>query len=214
MGAAGIGGAGACDDVAAQFLPAGTNPNGVWTYGWMIPNGITTPFTPYTLYSSNGFSDLSGSAGLLFWYSTLSSPTAEAALVGYNPTTSENHYGGTVTFESGQVVLRPGSAGQVSVVRWTAAQSGHYDVAVTFTGLSGYGGSPVTTTDVHLLINSAFSQGESNGWINVEGYGNTSTLGATGFPFSVGDTVDFTVGDGNNSNENDSTGLSVQICRL
>jgi hypothetical protein len=218
-GAAGVGGTGACDDVAAQFLPGGTNPNGVWSYGWISNGGSTpdwpfTPFRPYVLHTSNGFADLSGSAGLLFWYSNLSSPNVEPPLVGYNPTSSENHYGGTVTFEPGQFVLQPGSAGQLSVARWTATESGVYNVSATFTGLSGYGGSPVTTTDVHLLIDNS-SKLETNGFINISGgTGNTSTFGLTGWPVSAGDSLDFAVGDGDGKYENDSTALSAQICRL
>ncbi len=212
-GAAGGGGAAqACDDVAAQFLPAGTNPNGVWSYGW-IDLGSTT-FVPYTLYSSDGLSDLSGSTGLLFWYANRSSAFVEPPLVGYNPTSSENHYAGTVSFEPGQFVLYPGSAGQQSVARWTAMKSGRYNVTATFTGLSGYNGTPVTTTNVSIVTHTATSQGEIFGFVNLNGAGNATTASFDGLPVSAGDTVDFTVEEGNNANASDSTALSAQICLL
>jgi hypothetical protein len=216
-GAAGAAGAAPCDDVAAQFIPAGTNPNGVWSYGWISSpsTNASWPYTdlvPYALYTSNGFADLSGSTGLLFWYANLSSPNVEPPLVGYNPTSSDSHYGGTVTLPPGQVVLHPGSANQLSVARWTATVSGRYNVTATFTGLSGYGGSPLATTDVHVLSSSLHL--EENGWLNFLGYENTATMGATGLPLSAGDTLDFAVGNADGHYENDSTGLSVQICRL
>ena len=221
-GAAGIGGAGACDDVAAQFLPAGHQSQRrlVLRAGCSTPGSISrlavrrsrrTRSTQVTasLTCRDPRVCCSGTPPRL-------ARPPRLPLVGYNPTSSENHYGGTVNLRAGSSRASTGVGGPGCP--WSAGLQPSrviYNVAATFTGLSGYGGSPVTTTDVHVLTNSAFSQGESNGWINVEGYGNTSTLGATGLAHSPSETP-WTLpwGTATARTGNDSTGLSVQICRL
>lgn len=103
--------------------------------------------------------------------------------------------------------LHPGAAGEVSVVRWTAAATGVYTIA----GIPSPGGSRGidtggTTTDISIRHNSTLI------WSgNINGYGNQATfsLSAT---LSAGDTLDFQVGYGSNQTYNsDSTGLAATI---
>src|SRR5205807_1540026 len=98
-----------------------------------------------------------------------------------------------------QLAFHPGSAGQNSVIRWTAPAAGSYAITGSFSGVDS------ATTDVGILHGS--SQLFSG---NINGQGSTA-------PFSffesvqAGESIDFTVGFGGNGFFSDSTGLDVQI---
>ena len=193
---------GHCDDVAADFLPAGTNPHGVWSYGWAADLG--SPMELYATFGS-GLPSISGSSRIDFWYIN-TDPS-----VFYNPTSSNNHFGMTVTLHPSQFAMHPGPKGQESMVRWTATSSGTYSIAASFSGISGYKGASVTTTDVHVRHNENVVPGGS-GYVNLNGFGNMTTFNLKA-AVKAGDTIDFVVGYGNGNYVCDSTALAAKICR-
>jgi hypothetical protein len=75
-----------------------------------------------------------------------------------------------------------------------------YDFSADFIGRDG------TTTDVHLLVNSALIYSGT-----VFGYGGTASSGLIQMPLSPGDTIDAMVGFGGNGYFNDSTQLVFHV---
>jgi hypothetical protein len=127
------------DDAAADFS-ATMNPSGHWSYGQCYRRAW--PFYRYA-------HPVTDASGLSLW------------VLGFEvwPQVSHNGTGSTIvttaTYPPGALSLNPGVEGWNSVVRWTAPAAGTYQIPATFVGLSGAGGSPVTTTDVAVLHNNA-----------------------------------------------------------
>jgi hypothetical protein len=205
----------ACDSVSVDFSVRGLNPNGVWSYGWSSTLGSS--FNPYTFYiSPTATSSVDpNAAGLALWSSAdLLGPGGYLPAVFLNPlgpSAVTLHPAGVYSVEPGQFGSHPGPAGQYSIARWTAPKPGEYSVRATFVGLHGYGGGPVTTTDVHVLRdNSDLAPGN----INLNGSGNTFSS-ASSVNVVAGDTIDFAVGYGSDGNYySDSTGLDAVVCKL
>jgi len=191
-----------CYDVAADFEPAGSNPHGVWLYGWASDGN--SPFTRYARFG-NALPGVAGSDALDFWYDG-SAPT-----VVYNPTALDDHLNNSITLQRGQFALHPGPAGELSIARWTAPDAGRYAITATFLGISGYLGAPLTTTDVHVRRNGA-DLPDAAGYINVNGSGNVTRFTLT-VDVVAGDTIDFAVGRGNGVYTNDSTALAAALCK-
>lgn len=178
-------------DAAADFSST-SNPNGVWSYGWEASTGAT--FILDTDHLDSG---------------TISSWRGDIAGDG-NPGVYRNDTGaavslGTVVFPPDTALLfHPGPGGQNAVVRFTAPATGSYVVQAGFTGQDFVGG---TTTDVHVLDNNVSI---FNGAVN--GYGNFTGLSPDTLFLTAGDTIDFTVGYGNNGTFlYDSTRLDATI---
>lgn len=183
---------------AAADFSADSNPNGLWSYGWSATAG--GEFQIFTeKINDSSWPDLRK------WNGKEAEPS-----VRWNAGTEIILLNGTLTIHSGQLALHPGARGEYSVVRWTAPRSGRFQIAGVFTGLSGYNGAPVTTTDVFVFHNQQSIFGSS---VNLRNRGNES-------PFEmirdvqVGDTVDFVVGCGNGRYEYDATGLNAVITLL
>ncbi len=208
-GSGGIGGAGGgpttCYDVANDFAPAGVNPGGVWSYGWS--SSLGTVFTLYTDFSVNA-TNLTGSVGIAFW--CLGTPVTDPCAF-LNPTSADAHPGNTLTLGPGDFALHPGPNGQYSIARWTAPSSGRYSIEATFTGISGYAGTALTTTDVHVE-QDGLDLSAGSGYINIGGAGNSFAFSST-VDVVAGDTVDFAVGRGNGNYNSDSTGVAARICK-
>jgi hypothetical protein len=200
-----------CDSLTSEFSSMGSNPQGAWSYGWMGKLG-----SAFNLYGSfyTFESDIApGDPNLVGWSVTGSGSTPLAA---FNPNFVSVHAGVGAGFPEGTYVVpahetdfHPGSAGEYSIARWTASRFGSITIKATFQGQSGFDGSPVTTTDVHVLHNGA--DVVSSVQLNSAGTGNsfTATPQATVF---AGDTVDFAVGFGNFSNGYDSTQVDASVC--
>ena len=145
-----------------QFSPV-HNPNGVWSYGYTQTLG--SPLIRYTIAGTTCCSSQIG------WFG----PFGPAP--GY-PLVLENEFVPTQSLD-----MDPGPEGEYSVVRWTAPGSGTWDIVGDFSGTG------ITTTDVHVLRNSAPIYDNFVNASDVHNFGLTVNLQA-------GDTIDFAVGFG------------------
>jgi len=167
--------------------------NSAFSYGYTTTLGGT--FNPYTITDT---STHSGVTALL----RSGTFTANPPYVAKNTTGSPLNVGLSFLIPSDMLDVHPGSAGEDTVIRFTATAltAGTYNVNGMFDGLD------TATTDVHILDNNVAI---FNG--NINGKGNTS-------PFSVmvtlaaGDTLSFAVGYGSNGTYiSDSTGVEATI---
>lgn len=175
-------------DLAADFS-AVQNPNSVWSYGWSASRG-----SAFNLITTSG-SDSS--------YGTVIGWTAPYGLTPDYADTDYNHP--TVFIPQGTVNIHPGPLGENSVVRWTAPSAGTYMIQGWFKGNDF---AYPTSTDVAILhgTDEVFS-GEINSYNVPLDFSNKVQANA-------GDTIDFTVGYGNNGNYfGDSTGVSARIIK-
>jgi len=178
---------------AAKDFSATDNPIGPWTYGYST--NLSGTFVKYT--------NLRTVNGLNYWNSR--SEGEMCPCVSHNGTHGTTILFGTVKLHPEQMAFHPGPNGEYSIVRWTAPAGGSYDVSATFSGADFHG---PTSTDVHVLINGReiFSG-------NVNGYGSISEMCyLQTVALKAGNTIDFAVGYGNNSNYFcDTTALKVVI---
>jgi hypothetical protein len=99
--------------------------------------------------------------------------------------------------------MHPGPNGEYSLVRFTAPYASAFQLVTSFTGIDFVG---PTTTDVHVLLNSAPI---FNGAVAGFGTGPSFTTSLT---LAKGDTVDFAVGFGTDGTYNfDSTGIAATL---
>jgi hypothetical protein len=179
-------------DAAADFS-IGSNPNGVWSYGWSSTLG-----SAFTLETSNTTAAY-GQSGLEGWLGT--GPDGVPSVL-YNSTANSISIGGHTNFQPGQLAVNPGTSGEYYVVRWTAPSNGQFTIAATFSGLSTVGDS----SDVHILLNgvSLFDSAVN---------GSPSPTPFSGIQnVTAGDHIDFAVGWGSNGNQHDdTTGLAASI---
>jgi hypothetical protein len=145
-----------------QFSPQ-NNANGAWSYGYTQTLG-----SPFILYTISGATCCSGQIG---WFG----PFGPAP--GY-PLVLENQFVPTQALD-----MDPGPNGEYSVVRWTAPSGGSWDIVGDFFGTG------VTTTDVHVLKNSAPVYDNVVNASEIHNFGLTLTL-------QKGETIDFAVGFG------------------
>jgi hypothetical protein len=179
-------------DCGAQFF---ANPNGVWSYGWKT--AIDGVFNLYTNYKRESQYQLD------VWNNGIDDNPAFL----YNGTGALSHAWGTTTYQPGKLILHPGSAGQYSVLRWTAPLAGQFTLYVKFTGVSGYNGSQLTTTDVTVLQNGKKLYA---GYLNLNSFGNTASF-TQAVKVNAGETVDFIVGYGNGNYGYDSTEVDASF---
>lgn len=180
-----------------------TNPNGAWQYGYETTLGGA--FTVYdTFYAGNDATF----NGLSVWAASnvLDHQGAHIPVVGANTTGATLNPVGTYSVAPGQTIFHPGERGQYSVARYTPPSAGVYVVQVTFSGESGSGGAPVTTTDGHLQLNS----GELNaGSVTPD---DPTQCFAQALQLATTDVIDAAVGNGGGDYNYDSTGVELTIC--
>lgn len=186
-------------DPAADFSAA-SNPNGAWSYGWSATLG-----SPLNLYPDR----ITDCYGLDGWNDE---GIPDAQICGSLPGVFHNNTENTISFsgivvQPGELGLHPGAAGQYSIVRWRAPTAGVYSLLATFDGHQACGVG--TTTDVHVLHNdvSVFDGA-------VLGAGDTSSMPPFSLWVGAGETIDFSVGFGNNVYYCDYTGLAAGIARI
>jgi alpha-galactosidase len=121
--------------------------------------------------------------------------------VSHNPTPHARTVA-NIRWEPGQLSFHPGPKGEYSVVRFTASETGAYDVGAMFTAID-----QDTTTEVFVL-----QDGEPtfHGWVNLHGQ-EKKTGYDTELALTTGSVLDFVVGWGNGSHICDSTGLEIQL---
>lgn len=191
-----------CSDAAADFS-SGLNPNGPWSYGWSAGAFLQPAFTMYTEFGS-GLNGWAESADQVQW----TAPGARFPVAWLNTADAVRHPGGTTTVQPHQLVLHPGPAGEFSTARWIAPITGKVIVKAFFEGVAGYANSPVTSAVLHVQHNGLEI---AAGILNLDDAGNSFAWEST-VDLAARDTLDFLVGDGNESYLPDSTALSAIIC--
>jgi len=163
----------------------GSNPNGVWSYGYS--NTLGGAFTAFDS-SSTGTYDR--------WF------TGIDALGVYN--TVSGIAIGTVSVPANQLWMHPGPGGQYSILRFTAPTTTNYTISTGFFGCDFVG---PTTTDVNVFFNNTI--------IFSDTVSTFATLPTTSFVFplalSAGDTIDVAVGTSGNGYSFDSTGVNFSM---
>jgi hypothetical protein len=178
---------------AADFS-ATTNPNDVWSYGYLAA-GSSPVSSTFTAYGDKG------TVGGSIEYWNISGGGLNPPEIFYNSSNNVVQYS-TITMQPHQAAFHPGPSDQYSDYRFIAPQSGTYTLSVTFIGIDDGG----TTTDVHVLEN-----GTSLFIGNINGYGNTATFSTT-LTLANAALIDFAVGYGSNHNYfDDSTGINATL---
>ena len=170
-----------------------SNPNGVWSYGWLSSRG--SPLNLYAMTDTTTFS------GLIAW---LESGMLTPPLVAHNDTQN------VVCFLSfcvppAYLQLHPGPNKEVSVVRWTAPTSGKFFLQGAVEGLDLY-----TTTNLYVVLNSeklVFNP-------TIDSYKSPLFFHHV-LTMSAGDTLDFAVDVGQDGTYfNDSTGIQFKVTQM
>ncbi len=183
-------------NAATDFSPT-NNPNGAWSYGWSPTLGST-----FNLYSRNwNYLNVDG-----WTYPTNSGALTPQVIHNGTPNAVNiQDLFGTLILKPGQLAFYPSALGEFSVVRLTAPATGDYSLTADFSGVNfGFVGM---NTDVHVLHNgiSLFDGA-------VIGGGSITSLSTRLISVLTGDTIDFIVGWGSDSNYiADSTGLAATI---
>jgi hypothetical protein len=181
---------------AVKDFSTQSNPNGVWSYGYLTSWGA--PLTLYTV------ADKSCYPGTSRW---LEHADCSPPLVSHNDT-GKTICDGSVCFPPWLLGLHPGGNGELAVVRWTAPSSGRFLIQVTFVGMDWAG---PTSTYVYVLRNSKrlFLKAPINS------YQWPLLLHPYGWTLSAGDTVDFIVDKGKDGDWHyDSTEVEVKVWNL
>jgi hypothetical protein len=170
---------------AVKDFSTQSNPNGVWSYGYLTSWGA-----PLTLFAWGGTCDISG----ISWWFT--SQCQGYTSVFHNDTTNVVCWA-TVCEPPDYLGLNP--AGYLSVLRWTAPSSGVFLDCCT------------TSTYLHVLLNSKRSILKAP----ITSYQWPLAFDPKAFRLSAGDTIDFIVDFGKDGGwGDDSTGVEVKIWSL
>jgi hypothetical protein len=195
--------AGTIYDAVSDFSIT-ANPNGVWSYGWSATLG-----GPLNLYTNT---DSTCYTGISAWSLYTCTTFLPAPQILHNNTDHVIHLAvfPQIAVPPTNLLLHPVAAGEYRVLQWTAPNAGIFKIRALYQGLDAAG---PTTTDVHVLVQSAKTQITTSllgGQIQSYELPMTATFPAV--KLSAGDTVSFAVGFGADGNYNfDSTGLRAVI---
>lgn len=179
----------------ANDFSAVSNPTGEWSFGWSISR-----FGGFNLSPNAGAPLIPGVPG---WFNLANGlmPCVVRAPV----PVSFPDLGTGVTLPANSVGIQPDALGKFACVLWTCPQDGQYQIEAQFTGRST---SETGNADVVIRRNNVqlfFS--------NVRDPRQISILQTT-FDLVAGETMDFRVGKGTDSNLNDLKQLDVVIQRV
>ncbi len=179
---------------AVKDFSTQSNPNGVWSYGYLTSWGA-----PLTLYVWGGTCDQY--PGMSWW---LTSQCGDVPTVAHNDTDKTNCFG-TICVPPDYLDFDVRS--QLSVLRWTAPSSGTFLLQVNAEGLD----CCTTSTYFHVLLNSKRSFLKAP----INSYQWPLSFHPRAWRLSAGDTVDFIVDEGKDGDWHyDSTGVEVKIWTL
>ena len=191
------------NDPAQQFSIS-TNPNGIWSYGF-IPT-LGGPLALADMKWVNLMNIDEYQQGADFWFSTAQAD-CDNGLGGTVARVEEEQLHGSQMFFRDTVTQHPGCHGELSVLRWTAPLSGTYELRGSFQGTQIACGG--TSTDVHIRWNSTspLFDGEIYGFVD-----HRELLFKLQQLVAGGDTIDFAVGFGSDGNYYcDGTALQLTI---
>ena len=183
---------------AVKDFSLASNPNGVWSYGSLAKYGA--PFVLYTATCSNMFDLPNSSWGY---------PNCDTPQVMHNDSNQTECFL-TICVPTNVLRLDIGNSGRgpfISVLRWTAPQSGKY---LFVGGVEGLDWAGPTSTDLRVIYNSTTTLLDVaiNSYENPFQYRNTRNL-------TAGDTMDFAVDMGKDKNYSyDSTGLEITVTQI
>ena len=162
------------------------NPSGPWSYGYMMRAGTVPAPTTFSLYDKF----VAASPCPLWCSSALYPVSGVDPNVTYNNTTSPQWCcpGARIDWDPGEMSIGPGLNGELTVVRWTAPFTGHYDVAASFLDNQETGDS----ADAYVYHDATQLFAGAPGTVIGSGvnYSETSLL------LDAGDTLDFIIGPG------------------
>jgi hypothetical protein len=126
---------------AVRDFSSQSNPNGVWSYGYLPSWGA-----PFTLYTIADKSPSCTGTEFISWHK----PQADCHPLVMHNDTGKTICVNTQCFPATYLFLHPSPIGELSVVRWTAPSAGKFLMQVTFVGVD----KAPTSTDVYVLRNS------------------------------------------------------------
>jgi hypothetical protein len=173
-----------------EFALTQGGTSGVWRYG-STANDASNAFVPYSL--TNIPTECGAPAER--WYFSNSGDTLPEILRFLSPTNCL----GTPT---DSLYVHPGSGGQRTVLRWVAPASGTYQLTGALQRAN-----PNATTDIRILKNETGSLFTGN--INNQ-FQQAFNLNVT---VAANDMIDFSVGFGNTSYNNDGSTLNVTVAQ-
>jgi len=181
---------------AVRDFSIASNPNGVWSYGYLTELG-----TPLILYT---WSDNQCIAGMS-WWGLLLAPCNAMPVVGHNDT-DQSVCWLTNCLPPNYLLPQPGWDGQLSVVRWTAPKPGKWTVSGAVMGVDC---TYPTSSTFHVVLNTTQQL-------------LTVPVNSCDLPFTfeyrlsvkAGDSVDFVVDWGpDGSPIGDGTGIQFKVSR-
>jgi hypothetical protein len=177
---------------AVKDFSTQSNPNGVWSYGYLTAWGA-----PFTLFGWGGMCDISG---ISWWFISNCDGLTSIA----HNDTSQTVCWATVCESPNWLLLNPIN-GQLSVLRWTGSSSGRFLFHIEFVGLDrGY----PTTTNVYVLRNSRRLLLKAP----ITSYQWPLLFEPDAWTLSAGDTIDVIVDRGKDKDfRGDSTGVEVKV---
>jgi hypothetical protein len=174
-----------------------SNPNGVWSYGYITSWG--TPFTLYTWGGTGG----ACTPGTSVWSEPPGCPTPSPVVSRNN--TNKQICGTTWCIPTSYLGVGPGPNCELNVTRWTAPSSGSFMMRVKFVGLDW---AYPTSTYAYVVVNSKRLLLQAP----ITSYEWPLSFNPQTLRLSAGDTIDLLVGCGkNNSYFGDSTGVWARI---
>jgi hypothetical protein len=189
-------------DATTDFSVA-SNPNGVWTYGYLNVAGGS-----FTNYASSTTS-WHGNGNLDAW-SQFTYDSGSYSVVGKNVSGSIQFesVGGSISIDPGTLFLHPGNSGEMATIRFTAPSNGLVDISALFHATDTLGGN----RDVHVYENgvsllSAFVLGSKTA-----PSGNVASYTSPLLYLPAGTKIDFAVGYGSDGvYYNDATRLAASV---
>lgn len=178
---------------AVKDFSLASNPNGVWSYGWMPTQGV-----PMTLYTWSDFETCA--PGMSYWANYLGILCTAYPALGHNDT-DKIICGSTWCNPVNWLSTHPGPEDEFSVIRFTAPSSGTYLLEGAVVGEDTGG------TDFHIVLNT------TQYLLNIPNTGyKTQVHVQHSLTLTAGDTVDIVVGWGANHNfYGDSTGIQFKM---